>query len=181
MFTFISEKAIKNINFYEEITGKGIKEKMYIFKNRKQLFTEFLRYVFVGGFAFIIDFSVLYILKEFILPDGIYALYIATGLGFTAGLAVNYLLSITFVFTSVKGTKAGKSIRDIIVFALVGIIGLFLTELGMFFGTEGLKLHYLLVKIIVSILVLFWNYTARKVLIFQKGVSGTSNPPESEL
>jgi putative flippase GtrA len=154
---------------------------MYIFKNRKQLFAEFIRYVFVGGFAFVIDFSVLYVFKEFILPNGIYALYLATGLGFTAGLAINYLLSITFVFTSVKGTKAGKSIKDIIVFALVGIIGLFLTELGMFLGTEGFKINYLLVKVIVTILVLCWNYTARKVLIFQKGVSGTSNPTESEL
>ncbi|WP_425802384.1 GtrA family protein [Desulfitobacterium sp. Sab5] len=141
---------------------------MNIFRNRIQLIFEFSRYVLVGGLAFIADFGVLYILKERFLPNEWYSLYLATGLGFAAGLLINYILSVNFVFTSVRGTKVGKSFRDFTVFSLIGIIGLFLTELGMFLGTKGLELNYLFVKIIVTFIVLLWNYSARKILVFSK-------------
>lgn len=50
---------------------------------------------------------------------------------------------------------------------MIGIMGLFLTEAGMYAGVELFNMNYLLTKIIVAVLVLLWNYIARKVLIFR--------------
>lgn len=148
---------------------------MNLCRNKIQLIFEFSRYILVGGLAFIVDFGVLYISKELFFPSEWYSLYLATGLGFATGLVVNYILSVNFVFTSVHGTKVVKSFRDFTVFSLIGIIGLFLTELGMFLGTKELGLNYLFVKIIVTFGVLLWNYSARKILVFQKKDCKTTN------
>ena len=52
------------------------------------------------------------------------------------------------------------------VFALVGIVGLGITEGGMWCLTSVAGLHYLLSKIVVAIVVFFWNFLARKRLLF---------------
>jgi len=52
-------------------------------------------------------------------------------------------------------------------FAVIGVIGLILTEAGMYAGYQVLHVHYLIVKIFVAAIVLVWNYAARKVLIFR--------------
>lgn len=131
------------------------------------IISEFLRYSIVGGISFIADFSALFIFKEFILKDVIYSLYISTALGFILGLIVNYCLSIYYVFNSAKGTSVGRSVGEIIIFSVIGIIGLAISEFGMFMGSDKLQFNYLLVKIAVTIIVLFWNYLARKILIFK--------------
>ena len=128
---------------------------------------EFLRYLLVGGISFIVDFSTLFIFKEFILKNVYYSLYISTALGFILGLIANYCLSIYYVFNSAKGTAVGRSIEDMIVFAVIGIIGLIISEFGMFLGSDMLQFNYLLVKIAVTIIVLLWNYLARKIFIFK--------------
>lgn len=134
---------------------------------KDRLILEFLRYLIVGGIAFVADFTVLFIFKEFILKDLYYSLYISTALGFISGLIVNYCLSIFYVFSSAKGTQKGRSINDMLIFAFVGIIGLIISEFGMFIGSKKFVLNYLLVKIVVTIVVLLWNYIARKILIFK--------------
>lgn len=146
--------------------NKKVDVKLEIMKNNKLIF-EFLRYLIVGGIAFIVDFTVLFISKEFVLKDFYYSLYISTALGFISGLIVNYCLSIFYVFSSAKGTEVGRSINEILIFALVGIIGLIISEFGMFIGAEKFELNYLLVKIAVTTIVLLWNYLARKILIFK--------------
>ena len=139
---------------------------MEIVKNNK-IILEFLRYLIVGGIAFIVDFTILFIFKEFVLKDLYYSLYISTALGFICGLAVNYCLSIFYVFSSAKGTQIGRNMDAIVIFAFIGLIGLMLSEFGMFLGSEKFELNYLLVKIVVTIVVLLWNYVARKLLIFK--------------
>mgnify|MGYP001021835631 CR=1 FL=1 len=129
---------------------------------------EFIRYAFVGGIATIADFAALFLFREFILKDIPFSLYISNALGFTAGITVNYFLSLSFVFASAADKKTGRSIRDITVFAVVGIVGLFLSEIGMFIGVSVFELYYMFVKVIVTLIVLIWNYLARKVLIFDK-------------
>ena len=139
-------------------------------RNDGQLVREFGRYLVVGGFAFIVDFLVLSLAYELVLKQVDGGIYIATGVGFAAGLAVNYLLSIHFVFSDAKGTELGRSFKDLIVFALVGIIGLGISELGMWLGFGILHGDYRLIKILVTGIVLLWNYGTRKLLIFNKGL-----------
>ena len=138
---------------------------MDILKFRK-LILEFSRYVIVGGIAFIADISTLYIFKEYLLEGVQFALYLATAIGFMAGLTVNYLLCIKFVFLSAKGTESGKGKRDKILFTVIGVIGLGINELGMSIGAGFYEINYLFVKVVVAGIVLLWNYFARKFMIF---------------
>ena len=63
-----------------------------------KLLVQFVRYFFVGGFAFVVDFGLLYILTEY---AGLHYLLSAT-LSFIAGLLVNYIISCLWVFNGSK-------------------------------------------------------------------------------
>lgn len=144
------------------------------------LLCEFARYLVVGGISFVVDFAVLFICREYLLRSWPLALYWATLAGFLVGLAANYLLSMQFVFLETKNTGLGKSRRDMAVFAIVGLIGLGLSELGMMIGADWLRFNYLLVKCVVVAIVLLWNYVARKILIFNVRKLGPAGPREPD-
>ena len=135
------------------------------------LIREFLRYVLVGGIAAAADFSVLYLTRTFLFYTlGVTGILIATGLGFTAGLVLNYFLSFVFVFKQIDESVKQHKIRSFIVFTIIGIIGLLLTEICMLAGVSLFgQEQYLIIKIVSAGIVLVWNYTARKKLIFNKG------------
>lgn len=130
------------------------------------LFYEFARYLVVGGVAFIADFVTLWLLREYTFPKTNAGVYYAAAGGFCIGLIVNYLLSLWFVFTQPHHKGKGRSIGAFCIFGVIGLIGLALTELGMW---AGLKFHidYRLAKIIITGIVLVWNYLARKIIIFK--------------
>ena len=127
---------------------------------------EFLRYCVVGGIAFLADFGTLVAAQELFLENYSCGVYIATVLGFVVGLAVNYALSLWFVFTQKKDRGKGRSVGAFIVFGVIGLLGLLWTELGMWIGIEFLKWNYMVVKVLVTGAVLVWNYLGRKLLIF---------------
>ena len=142
-------------------------QKQMVTSHRQQLF-EFLRYAAVGGAAFAVDYGLFFLSKEFIFNAlGNTGVYMATALGFIAGLVFNYVLSILFVFKSAREQNKGKSVGAFLLFALIGVVGLLLSEGGMalFFGAIGI--HYMISKALVSGIVLIWNYAARKYLIFR--------------
>ena len=127
---------------------------------------EFIRYAIVGGIAFVADFSTLVLTQEVFFKTFSYGVYIATVCGFIVGLAVNYLLSLKFVFTAEKDRGKGRSVGAFLVFGVIGLIGLWWTELGMWIGIAVLGWNYMIVKILVTGAVLAWNYLGRKLLIF---------------
>ncbi len=154
----------------------------------KIIIFEFLRYIVVGGIAFVVDFGSLWLCKEFLLSkEESYSIYLATAIGFLLGLIVNYVLSLKFVFTQAKDQGKGRDTKSFAIFAVIGIIGLGLTELGMYVGCDLLKPQlnscltylgdfikydlvkygYLLVKCVVTAVVLLWNYAGRKIIIFR--------------
>ena len=136
---------------------------------RIRLLSEFLRYAVVGGIAFVADFGTLVAAQELYLKSFSSGVYIATVLGFVVGLAVNYVLSLWFVFTSEKDRGKGRSVGAFLVFGLIGLMGLGWTELGMWLGIECLHWNYMIVKVFVTGAVLLWNYLGRKILIFNGG------------
>jgi putative flippase GtrA len=135
----------------------------------KQLLHEFLRYVLIGGIAFIVDFGVLYLSKTlFFSHMGHSGILLAAALGFTAGLIFNYIFSLLFVFKQIDENAKRRKIRSFVLFVIIGIIGLLITELCMYAGVYlfGQK-WYLIVKIFTAGIVLLWNYAGRKMLIFK--------------
>ncbi|UWG98097.1 GtrA family protein [Dehalobacter sp. DCM] len=127
-----------------------------------------MKYVVAGGIAFIADFSVLFVFHEYVLKDLAYSLYIATFLGFMAGLTVNYFLSLKFVFSAARNTSLGRGLKNQMIFTLIGVAGLAINELGMVIGVAILALDYKIIKVVVAGIVMVWNYGARKLFIFNR-------------
>lgn len=121
---------------------------------------QLFRYTFVGGVAFVFDFGALYALTEF---GGLYYLTSAS-LSFLLGLAVNYALSILWVFN--RHALRSRWV-EFGIFAAVGLVGLGFNVLFMWLFTEVAGLHYLLSKVGSTILVFLWNFAARKVSLFR--------------
>jgi putative flippase GtrA len=121
---------------------------------------QLFRYIFVGGVAFAVDFISLFILTNYL---GIYYL-ISAAIAFTLGLLLNYILSVKWVFN--RRTIENRTF-EFGIFAFIGIVGLGLNEVFIWFFTQDLQIYYLISKILASIIILFWNFFARKFILFR--------------
>ena len=121
---------------------------------------QLFRYIFVGGAAFIVDFGSLFILTDFF---GVYYL-ISAAIAFILGLLANYILSVNWVFN--RRTLENRKF-EFGIFALIGIIGLGLNEVIIWFFTDNLQIYYLYSKIISAVIIFFWNFLARKFTLFR--------------
>ena len=128
------------------------------------VFGQFLRYLVTGGLAFFVDFG-LFALCLYLL-DWHYLL--ANLVGLVAGLVLNYALSILWVFTACKRTLEKKKVAEFTLFTLVGIAGVGINQLLMYLMVDGLDLNEMLSKMVAAILVLMWNFGARKLILFKK-------------
>ena len=126
-----------------------------------QPFIQFFRYVFVGGCSFLVDAGVLWLCVH----AGLHYL-VGACFGFVAGLVCNFLLSRALVFRA-QEARVGR-VLEFVAYALIGLVGLGLTEALLYFFTEIVLLHYMLSKVIASAIVLFWNFFARKILLYQR-------------
>lgn len=115
----------------------------------------------MGGTAFLLDFSTLFLLTRFL---GLHYL-LSGGIAFGLGLATNYLLSISWVFNV---HRLENRFAEFGVFAVIGLVGLLLTEVLLWFFTEKLSLHYLISKLASVFFVYLWNFSARRYLLFHK-------------
>ena len=120
---------------------------------------QFLRYCFVGGIATVVDGSILFVLEV----CGMHYL-LAAGIGFLGGLVCNFVLSKLFVFHQEKVTVNEK--YEFLIFCLIGVVGLVLTLLLMQLFTEVLSIYFMISKGMTTLLVLIWNYEARKRIIY---------------
>ncbi len=121
---------------------------------------QFFRYAFVGGIATVVDWGVQYLVTTI----GVHYL-ISAVFAFLAGLTVNFCLSKMFVFNS-QTAKMGN-VSEFISYGVIGIIGLGITLGLMFLITDIAKLHFMASKVITTLIVLFWNYLARKIFIYK--------------
>jgi putative flippase GtrA len=120
---------------------------------------QFLRYLVVGGIAFVADFGVLVVCTEIC---GIHYLTSAA-FGFAAGVLMNYLLSIAWVFSS----RAISNRRlEFAIFVVIGVLGLGLNELAMWTLVALAGLAYPVAKLVAAGAILVWNFSARKLVLF---------------
>lgn len=125
-----------------------------------RLLVQFVRYFFVGGFAFIVDFGLLYILTEY---AGLHYLLSAT-LSFISGLLVNYVISCIWVFSN---SKFKNRLVEFLFFAAIGVVGLLLNDALIWLFTDCIGTHYMFSKIVAAAIVYLWNFFARKYLVFR--------------
>lgn len=134
---------------------------------------QFIRYVFVGGGATVVQWGLLVVLKEFC---GMNA-NIANAIGFIGGLIFNYVISTLWVFdnSAVKNKAA-----EFTAFALIGVVGLginqgiiwlfdkTLAERKVFGDLLPASKYYLVGQVLATGIAFFWNFFARKYLIYNK-------------
>lgn len=122
-------------------------------------FIQFFRYIFVGGVAFLADGGSLFLITTI----GVNYL-ISVIFAFVIGLAVNYGLSKLLVFEN--SSVNGKI--EFLVYGIIGVIGLGFTEIIMYVLTEIAGLYFMVSKVIATIIVLVWNFIARKITLYRK-------------
>lgn len=132
----------------------------------KQLFFQFLKYAVVGAIAFVADFLTMALVHKYLLPNWTLSLYAGVAAGFIVGSVVNYVLSGKLVFSGME-SRTNSRVNEFLGYFLLGLIGLGLSELGMYVGTELLCWHYGFVKILVAGAVLVWNFLARRFLVYK--------------
>ena len=141
-----------------ELIRKGNLRGLLIDKTNDSLL-QFCRYIFVGGAAFLADWGALFLLER----AGLHYLSAACP-AFFIGLAVNYALSKKMVFTE----KLKSPAAEFSVYGIIGLVGLGLTEALMYLFTGVLGLYFMLSKPIAAAIVLFWNFAARKAILYRK-------------
>lgn len=115
---------------------------------------EIIRFCFVGGVSFLMDYSILFALTEF---AGVYYLY-SSAISFSITVVFNYWLCVIYVF---KG--AGKqTTKQAIIFFGTGVVGLGLNQVCMWFFVDVAGLYYMIAKIFATAIVTIWNYVTKR-------------------
>ena len=117
------------------------------------------RYFVVGGVCAIVDLGIFFVFAK--LANLPYLRVAAAG--FLIATLLNYFLSVRFVFVS--GARFRRRWEVALVFA-VSAVGLGLNQLILAICVEQLGVELVLSKIVATGFVFFWNYFARRVLVF---------------
>jgi len=129
----------------------------YVPERHAKLIRQFVRYFGVALVGLAVDFGTLVLLHE---VAGVYYLYAAIA-GFVAGLIVNYTLSSRYVF---KDSKLSSRWMEFVSFGMIGLVGLGLLSASMWLLTDVMHVHYILSKVLATVVVFIWNFVGRKAL-----------------
>ena len=124
----------------------------------KTLFAQFMKFGVVGALAFCIDYGLLALLTEVF---GVNYLVSAT-ISFTVSVVFNYLASMRYVFTHKEDMSRR---REFVIFIILSVVGLLINNVCMWAGVELLGVHYLIVKIAATAIVMVWNFVTRKIFL----------------
>ena len=139
---------------------KSILKKLHIKVKKKteDLYIQIVKFIIVGGIATIIDWSVYYVLYNFLNINPL----IANILSFTVSVVYNYIASVRWIFNVNENNSKQKMF---IVFIVFSVIGLILTELLIYLGVDIMSIDALLVKIIATAIVMVFNFITRKIFL----------------
>ncbi len=124
----------------------------------QKLLAQIMKFGVVGVIATVIDFGIMNLLHYGL---GLNIL-IANTSGFIISLIFNYLASMKYVFAHKEGMSRR---REFAIFVVLSVIGLGLNNGCMWAGVEFLGIHYLIVKIGATFIVMVWNFVTRKIFL----------------
>ena len=119
-----------------------------------------VRYFFVGGVAASVDIGLFFLFAKVLGYN-----YLVVGsVGFILATAVNYFLSIRFVFRT--GTRFTKKTEVVFIY-VVSLIGLGLNQMILFVLVEQVGAELMLSKLVATSGVFLWNFSARNFVVFR--------------
>lgn len=124
---------------------------------KSERFAEIFRFSVNGGISFLVDYAALFLLTEFC---GVNYL-ISSGISFTLSVIVNYLICVLWVFKAVKKNDA----KTVVLFVGSSVVGLLINQLLMWFFVEISGLYYMIAKVIATVIVMVWNYVAKRKVV----------------
>jgi putative flippase GtrA len=132
---------------------------------------QFFRYGIVGAVTFFIDMGILYSLT--LSPVFVRYYILAVTISSGTALLCTYVLSVLWVFKKRNMTNLRF---EFIIFCVIGIVGLLLNYLLVWFLTEVLlksvfvvdvkRIRILIAKPVTTVIVFFWNFFLRKLILF---------------
>ncbi len=124
------------------------------------IFIQAFRYLLSGALAYGVDYCSLIVFVE------IFKIYYLTAalVAFLLGSITAYILNVRWVFDkhTFKNRYFGISI-----FIAIGVVGLILNQYIIWFFTENVNFHYLFSKLVATMIVVIWNFFARKYILFR--------------
>lgn len=147
------------------VKKEGSESGMNLKELRNSHLMEMFRFAVNGAVCFVIDWGVMMLLMTFTpIPD-----WLSIATGFIVSVIVNYLLCVVWVF---KGSQK-QTIASQIVFVGSSVVGLGLTELFMMLFMQFMSAA--IAKVIVTLIVMVWNYIAKRFAIYNIASKGKKN------
>lgn len=145
----------------------------------KKLFAQIIKFGFVGGLCFLIDFVISTALFHLLINVTSRSAATAVGgfVGFTISVVVNYILSMKFVFERKEDMSRRK---EFVIFVILSVIGLGVNEVillacsAVYEGSTALMevfsdtLWFAASKVIATAIVMVYNFVSRKIFLEKK-------------
>ena len=130
-----------------------------------------VRYFFVGGAAATVDIGLFFLFAKLL---GYNYLVVAC-VGFTLATAVNYHLSIRFVFRS--GARFTRRTELAFIY-IVSLLGLALNQAILFALVDSAGVELMLSKLLATGGVFAWNFSVRYFIVFRDELDGQHEPAD---
>ena len=124
----------------------------------KKLIAQIMKFGIVGGIAFVIDYGLLAFCTEILHINYL----VSATIGFTVSVVFNYVASMRYVFAHKEDMSRR---REFVIFVVLSVIGLIINNAVMWAGVEIASVHYLVVKILATAIVMVWNFVTRKLFL----------------
>lgn len=126
--------------------------------NVKKLMPQIMKFAVVGGTAFCLDYGLL------VLFTGVFGIWylLSSFLSYSISTVYNYLASMKYVFKGKQGMGKGK---EFTIFVTLSLMGLGVNQVGMWGFVDGFGMDYKWAKIIVTAIVMVWNFVTRKIFL----------------
>ena len=145
----------------------------------KKLLAQIIKFGFVGGLCFLIDFVISTALFHLLINITSRSAATAVGgfVGFTISVVVNYVLSMKFVFERKEDMSRRK---EFVIFVILSVIGLGVNEVILLacsaFYEESTALMevfsdtlwFAASKVIATAIVMVYNFVSRKIFLEKK-------------
>jgi putative flippase GtrA len=126
-------------------------------RSQKAFVQEIFGYSWVAALGLGVDIATLFVATEYFNSPYLFSAF----LGFLTGLGVSFYLSEKFVFF---GSMISNRPTRFMLFGIIGVVGLFILQVGMWIQVEFFDFDYLQAKVVCTVLVFLWNFSARRAL-----------------